>query len=143
MNLNQVTLLGNLTRDPELKYLSSSGKDVALVNFGLAVNRPYKKDNEWVNEVCYVECEAWDSGAERLAKQVSKGSPLLISGSLKMDEWEQDGKKRSKLRVRVNKFVPVGKPSYGADGHDDDDAGSSSVPSVSRDNSEMDNDIPF
>lgn len=100
---NDVCITGNLTRDPELKYIPNG---TAVVNFTVAVNRSFKKtDGEWEEETTFVDCEAWSSGAERFAEKNKKGDPVLIDGSLRNESWEaQDGTKRSKMKVRVNKW---------------------------------------
>ena len=97
-NLNKTFLIGNLTRDPELKYIPSG---TAVANFGLAVNRRYtNSDGEKVDDVCFVDVVAWDKLAEICGEYLSKGSPVFIEGRLQMDSWEQeDGQKRSKLKV--------------------------------------------
>lgn len=103
--MNIVVLQGNLTRDPELRNIGSNDRATQVVNFTIAVNRNYKKsDDTWEKETCYVDCEAWDSGARRIAERCKKGDPILVNGSLKFDSWETDGQKRSKLKVRVNAF---------------------------------------
>ena len=104
--MNSCTFIGNVTRDVELKY-TPSGK--AVVNFGLAVNgRPYKKGDEWVKDVTFVDIEAWDSGAETIGKHVSKGDKLCIRGELREQKWEKDGQKRSKHIIRCNEFEFLG-----------------------------------
>ena len=107
MNLNEVTLIGNLTRDPELREI---GDSMCVVNFTVAVNRNYqKKDGQWESETTFIDCEAWDSGAKRLNESFSKGSEILVQGSLKLDTWETEGQKRSKLKVRVARFQKTSK----------------------------------
>jgi len=101
--MNIVVLKGNLTRDPESRSVGTKGNIV--VNFGMAINRVYvKADGTKDQEVVFIDCEIWDSGAETLKKYVKKGDPLLISGALKMDTWEADGVKKSKIKVRVSTF---------------------------------------
>ena len=97
-SLNKTFLIGNLTRDVDLKY-TSSGKPVA--NFGLAVNRTYTNpDGEKVDDVCFVDIVAWDRLAEVCGEYLTKGRPVFIEGRLQMDSWEsEDGQKRSKLKV--------------------------------------------
>lgn len=100
--MNVVVLKGNLTRDPELKYISNG---TAVTNFTVAVNRHFKRqDGSKDKETTYVDCEVWDSAAEHLAEYCSKGDPILVQGALKLDTWETDGQKRSRLKVRVNNF---------------------------------------
>jgi single-strand DNA-binding protein len=98
-SFNQVTLLGNLTRDPELRY---TPQGAAVCDFTLAVNRKFtKKDGEKVDEVAFVDVTAWARLAEICAEFLKKGRPLLVSGRLAQDRWEDEatGQKRSKLRV--------------------------------------------
>lgn len=100
--MNVVVLKGNLTRDPELKYIANG---TAVTNFTIAVNRHFKRqDGSKDKETTYVDCEVWDSAAEHLAEYCSKGDPILVQGALKLDQWETDGQKRSRLKVRVNNF---------------------------------------
>ena len=102
-SVNKVMLMGNLTRDIELKHLTS-GQVVG--SFGIAVNRRYKtKDGETREEVAFIDCEAWARTAEVMSQYLSKGRPVFIEGRLKLDQWEaQDGTKRSKLKVVVEQF---------------------------------------
>lgn len=99
-NLNKVFLMGNLTRDPELRYIPSG---TAVANFGLATNRIYTgRDGERKEEVCFVDVDAWGKTAENCANYLSKGRPVLVEGSLQYDSWEtEDGQKRSRLKVRA------------------------------------------
>lgn len=98
-SFNQVTLLGNLTRDPELRY---TPQGVAVCEFALAVNRKFtKKSGEKVEEVAFVDITCWNRLAEISAEFLSKGRPVLVAGHLTQDRWEDEatGQKRSKLRV--------------------------------------------
>ena len=102
-SLNQVTLMGNLTRDPELKS-TPSGQSVC--SFTLALNSSYKNNaGEWVETASYVDCVAWGPLAERVSQWLFKGNPVLLSGKLQSRSWEQDGQKRSKLEVVANDVV--------------------------------------
>ncbi len=99
--MNKVFLSGNLTRDPESKVVGTT----TVVNFTVASNRRFKKkDGTFGEETDFFSCEAWDSGAERIAANFTKGSKILIEGSLKEDSWEQDGQKRSRVKIRVDRF---------------------------------------
>ena len=100
---NSVQLMGHVVRDPEMKYIPSGS---AVINFTLAVSRRFKKaDGQKASDTTFVDCEAWDTGAETLAKYTKKGDPLFIVGSLKMDSWENaEGQKRNKMKVRVSTF---------------------------------------
>lgn len=107
-SFNKVILLGNLTRDPQLKYLPSQ---TAIAEFGLAVNRKYRTQNgEDREEVTFVDCTAFGKQAEILNQYCSKGRPLFIEGRLKFDSWEdkQGGGKRSKLAVVIESFQLLG-----------------------------------
>ena len=100
---NKVLLMGNLTRDVQLKS-TSGGQSVA--DIAIAVNRKFKtKDGQEREEVTYVDCECWGPCAEVIAKYFSKGKPIFIEGRLKLDSWEdKDGQKRSKMRVVIEDF---------------------------------------
>jgi len=103
-NFNKVLLMGNLTRDIELRHTSGNQ---AVANIGLAVNRRYKAgDGEMREETTFVDCEAWGKTAETMAKYLQKGRPVFIEGRLKLDTWQDknDGSNRSKLRVVVDNF---------------------------------------
>ena len=104
---NRIILFGNLTRDPELKYLPSN---TAVCEFGLAVNRRYRdKDGNQRDEVCFVDISAFGKQAETINQYMTKGKPILIEGRLKLDTWQaQDGSKRSKHSVVVDNFQFVG-----------------------------------
>ena len=97
-SFNRVILLGNVTRDPELRYIPSG---MAVTDIGLAVNDRRKNANgEWIEETTFVDVTLWGRTAEVASEYLSKGSPVLIEGRLKLDSWEgTDGQKRSKLKV--------------------------------------------
>lgn len=96
-SFNRVILVGNLTRDPELRYIPSG---TAVTEIGLAVNDRRKGPNgEWIEETTFVDVTLWARTAEVASEYLSKGSSVLIEGRLKLDTWEKDGKKNSKLRV--------------------------------------------
>ena len=102
-NYNKVLLMGNLTRDPELKRTSS---DMAVAQLSIAVNRQYKdKSGEQVKETTFVDCEAWGRTAEVMSQYLSKGKPVFVEGRLKLDQWQdKDGNNRSKLKMVIEKF---------------------------------------
>ena len=94
---NRVVLVGNLTRDPELRYISSG---TAVTEIGLAVNDLRKNQSgEWVDETQFIDITLWARTAEVASEYLGKGDSLLVEGRLKLDSWETDGQKRSKLRV--------------------------------------------
>ena len=103
MSFNQVTLMGNMTRDPEGKFATSG---MAISSFTIAVNRKWK-DKE---EVSFIDCTAFGKTAELIQKFFTKGKPILVSGRLKQDTWEDrnTGQKRSKLGVIVETMTFVG-----------------------------------
>lgn len=102
-NYNRVILIGNLTRDPQLRYTPSQ---MAVCDFGLAVNRRWNgPDGQKHEEVCFIDCIAWARQAETLAKYTSKGRQILVEGRLTYRTWDgPDGKKRSKHEVTVQTF---------------------------------------
>ena len=102
-NFNKVLLIGNLTRDPELKHTPSNQ---AVATIGLAVNRTYNtKDGEKREETTFVDCEAWGRTAEVMGQYLRKGRPVFLEGRLKLDQWQdRDGNNRSKLKVVIENF---------------------------------------
>ena len=105
---NKVILMGNLTRDPEMKYLPSG---TAVTNFGMAMSEKYtdRESGEQRENVCFVDVEAWGRQGEIVNEYLSKGSPVFIEGALKFDSWETpEGEKRNKLRVRVFRLQLIG-----------------------------------
>jgi single-strand DNA-binding protein len=99
-SLNQVTLMGNLTRDPELRQ-TPTGQNVT--GFSLALNRSYKAQNgDWQEATDYIDIVAWGPLAERVSQYLSKGRRCLVQGRLQSRSWEQDGAKRSKVEVLAN-----------------------------------------
>jgi single-strand DNA-binding protein len=104
-SFNRVILVGNLTRDIELKFL---GSGTAVAEIGMAVNDKVKKGDSWIDEVTFVDVTLWGKTAEVAKQYLSKGSPLLVEGRLKLDQWEKDGQKRSKMRVVGEKMQMLG-----------------------------------
>src|SRR4051812_311036 len=104
-SFNRVILVGNLTRDPELRYIPSG---TAVSDIGLAVNDRIKRGDQWVDETTFVDVTLWGRTAEVANEYLSKGSPVLIEGRLKLDRWEKDGQKHSKLRVTAEKMQMLG-----------------------------------
>ena len=105
MALNSVNIMGNLTRDPEMRY-TPAGKSVCSLS--IANNRVYTKSGERVSEVSYFDAEVWGVQAENCSKYLSKGSGVVIEGRLKQDRWEKDGKTQSRVRITANSvhFLP-------------------------------------
>ena len=127
-SFNKVLLIGNLTRDPELRYTSGG---TAVASFGLAVNRKFKQGEEWKDEVCFVDITVWAKQGENCAEYLNKGSLAFIEGRLNYQTLESEGgQKRSKFDVVANYVQFLTKQGAKMDMG----SGSSSVP---------DDDIPF
>ena len=123
MSFNKTILMGNLTRDPEIRSLPSGQ---TVTNFGLAVNETWtdKTSGEKREEVCFVDVDAWGRQGEVVLEYFSKGKPILVEGKLKFRTWEaDDGSKRSKHSITLDRFSFVGSrnDSNGASSEDLDD----------------------
>jgi single-strand DNA-binding protein len=106
--MNMVVLKGNLARDPELRSVGAGDRQTSVVNFTVAVSREFtKSDGEKDKITSFIQCEAWDSGAETIAETLKKGDLVFVEGSLRNDSWEKDGVKHSTLKVRVNNFAKI------------------------------------
>lgn len=112
MSLNAVIIMGNLTRNPEIRY-TPQGK--AVCDLGLAINEKYKNGaGEAVEETCFIDVTVWGRQAETFAEYLKKGSRALVSGSLKLDTWEKDGQKRNRIRVRASNVQFIDRAEGGA-----------------------------
>jgi len=117
-SFNRVILMGNLTRDPELRTLPNS--DTQVCDFALAVNRKWRDANgNEQEEVLFIDCAAFGRTAQTIGENLTKGRPIHIEGRLKFEQWEQeDGQRRSKIRVVVEQFRFVdAKPGNGKSGN--------------------------
>jgi single-strand DNA-binding protein len=113
-SFNRVILIGNLTRDVELKYTQSG---LAVTDVGLAVNdRRKNQAGEWIEETTFVDVTLWGRTAEVAGEYLSKGSPVFFEGRLKLDTWETDGQKRSKLHVVGERMQLLGGRGGGGGG---------------------------
>ncbi len=114
-SFNKVLLMGNLTRDPEVKYTTGNN---AVANIGLAVNRRFRtQDGQTREETTFVDCEAWGKTAETMGQYLKKGRPVFIEGRLKLDQWQdQQGNKRSKLKVVIDTFQFIDSRESGGGG---------------------------
>jgi single-strand DNA-binding protein len=153
-SFNRVILVGNITRDIELKYTQSQ---LAVTELGLAVNdRRKNQAGEWVDETTFVDVTLWGRTAEIAGEYLSKGSPVLIEGRLKYDTWEKDGQKRSKLRVVGERMQMLGGRSGGGEGtggggrarnFDDSEYSASAAPETANSHAGHDasqeDDVPF
>lgn len=110
--MNIVIIRGNLARDPEVRTVSTGGKETSVVNFTVATSREYTKSNGSKDKITsFIPCEAWDSGAEIIGRSFKKGDLVLVEGSIRNDSWEKDGVKHSTLKIRVNNFSKITKLS--------------------------------
>ncbi|MDG1242544.1 MAG: single-stranded DNA-binding protein [Opitutae bacterium] len=157
-SFNKVILMGNLTRDPELRVTAGG---ISICKIGLAVNRVYStKDGERREEVTYVDIDAFGKQAEVISKYMRKGRPLFVEGRLKFDQWESEGQKRSKLGVILDKFEFIGgredgdggqsagydrssPPSRAATATEDSAPAAAPAANFSNDNDTLDEDVPF
>lgn len=115
-NLNRVMLMGNLTRDPELRYTPSN---TPVAQVGLAINRRWRNQqtNEWQEETTFVDCEAWGKQAETINQYLRKGRPVYIEGRLKLDQWQdKEGNNRSKIKVVIESFQFIDSQRSGGQG---------------------------
>lgn len=134
-SFNQVVVMGNLTRDPDLRQIPSGQ---SVTSFSLALNRSYKdKDGNWQEATDYVDVVAWGPLGERVAQYVTKGRPVLVSGRLQSRQWEQEGQKRSKLEVVANDVTFLGGRGEGNDGGEAP-AASQSTPAKSNNKKDKD-----
>lgn len=147
-NLNKVLLMGNLTRDPQLSYLPSQ---TPVVEFGMAINRRYRKqDGTQGEDTCFVDCRMFGKRAETVNKYFKKGDPIFVEGRLQYDAWEKDGKRQSRLRVFVENFEFLGKggggQGGGSQGGNRAPQQAGGYPDTSMDapyGADVDDDIPF
>lgn len=116
-SFNKVILIGNLTRDPQVKYTTGG---TAVTEIGLAVNRRWldKQSNQWKDETTFVDVTLWGRTAEIAGEYLAKGRPVLIEGRLQLDTWDdrESGQKRSKLRVVGENMTMLGSRNEGAGG---------------------------
>lgn len=130
-SFNQVILMGNLTRDPELRS-TPNGQSVA--SFSLALNRSYKgADGNWQEATDYIDIVAWGPLGERVAQYLTKGRPCLVNGRLQSRSWEQDGQKRSKVEVVAQDVTFLGGPGEGGSSSGGNAPAASSTPSRKKD----------
>jgi len=133
---NRVILMGNITRDIELRYTQGG---TAVTELGLAVNdRRKNSEGEWVDEATFVDVTLWGRTAEIAGQYLGKGSPVLIEGRLKLDMWEKDGQKRNKLKVVGEKLQMLGSKKDSANEYSE--PSKQDKPEVQYDE---DDDIPF
>jgi single-strand DNA-binding protein len=148
-SFNKVILLGNLTRDPEVRY---TPKGTAVTDLGLAVNRTYTADNgEKREEVTFVDVTFWGRTAEVAGEYLKKGRPVFVEGRLQLDSWDdkQSGQKRSKLKVIGENMQMLGAPRGGGGGGGDEESSGGSrasrpaPPPKAAPSAPDDDEIPF
>ncbi len=144
---NKVILMGNLTRDPDVR---TTPKGSQVAQFGLAVNRNYRNaEGNTVDETTFVDIEAFGKQAEVIGKYLSKGRPVFIEGRLKLDQWEsKEGEKRSKLKVILEAFQFMGGRNEGGDGYEATESSAPSRRTSSNSSADVqdvpdDDDVPF
>ena len=139
--LNRIILVGNLTRDPEVKFLPSGSAHVGL---GLAVSHKYKtKDGAEKEEVCFVTCDAFGKTAENCGKYLAKGSLVLIEGRLKFEQWEKDGQKRSAHKVTVERIQFLSQRKAEEDYNQDTKPAASPAEEAAKTGAVDDSELPF
>jgi len=110
-SFNKVLLMGNLTRDPELRFIASG---TAVANLGMAINHKYKQGDEWKEDVCFVDITVWGKQAENCAEYLNKGRTIFVEGRLRLNSWQTDsGEKRNKLEVVANTVQFLNRPGGG------------------------------
>ena len=103
-NGNTITIIGNVTRDPELRYLTSG---TALAQLGVAVNRRYQQNGEWQEDTSFFDVVCWRELADNVSESISKGDRIIVTGRLEQRSWEtQDGDKRSKVEIVADEVGP-------------------------------------
>jgi len=135
-SLNKVILIGNLTRDPELRYTPSG---TAVAKFGLAINDKYKQGDEWKERVNFIDITVWGAQGENCSKYLAKGRQACIEGRLQQSTWEtEEGQKRSKIEVVAERVVFLG--GKGGDDAPRENRGSADSGSAGY---PVDDDVPF
>lgn len=140
--MNVVCLVGNLTRDIEVKFTSGG---TAVASGSIAINEKVKRGEQWVDEPVYVELTFWGKQAEVAGEYLSKGSKISVEGKLKLDQWEdkQTGDKRSKLGVKVSSFNMLSPKSDSHNSHASQSSPKPSPKKVEKVEEDDDNDVPF
>jgi single-strand DNA-binding protein len=138
---NRVILVGNLTRDPELRFTPSN---TPVSEIGMAVNdRRKNASGEWVEETTFVDVTLWGRTAEVANEYLNKGSSVLVEGRLKLDTWEKEGKKHSKLRVVADRMQMLGARGGGGGGGSRGPARVAEPSGAAEMEAPPDDDIPF
>ncbi len=152
-SINHVVLVGNLTRDAELRYLNSG---TSVMNFSIAVNRSRKQGDQWVDEPSFFDVELFGRQAEAIQRFMVKGKQVGVQGELRQDRWEQDGQNRSKVKVHAINLQllggaggggqSAGGPGSGGQGRPGQASGGGNEPDFGpppANNDSFDDDVPF
>ena len=146
--LNKCIMLGNVTRNPEIRYIPGSG--TAVSRFGLAVTRRYKHNNENKDETCFIDIVSFGRTAEFTGEYITKGMPVLVEGRLNYNTWEQDGIRKSKHEIIAENIQLVERRTTGGSYAETSNSSSYSSNNVSESNAVNENsdtinedDIPF
>ena len=142
-DINQVVLVGRLTRDAELKY---TGSGTAIGKFSIAVNRRRKTGDQWTDEVSYFDIVLWGKSAESLNQYLVKGKQIAVNGELRQNRWEQEGQNRSKVEIVANNVQLLGGNSGrgGSDGYGQGPSSGGEPPANAGGYSDdFEDDIPF
>lgn len=152
-SINHVVLVGNLTRDAELRYLNSG---TSVMNFSIAVNRSRKQGDQWVDEPSFFDVELFGRQAEAIQRFMVKGKQVGVQGELRQDRWEQDGQNRSKVKVHAINLQllggaggggqSAGGPGSGGQGRPGQASGGGNEPDYGpppANNDSFDDDVPF
>lgn len=107
-DINNLTIIGNLVKDAELKYTNSG---TAITGLTIAVNRSVKKGDQWTEEASFFDVSLWGKRGESLNQYLNKGTKIAVSGSLKQDRWESDGQKRSRVVIMADNIQLLGSKS--------------------------------
>jgi single-strand DNA-binding protein len=136
-SLNKVILIGNLTRDPELRYTPSG---TAIAKFGLAVNEKFKQGDEWKERVNFIDIVVWGKQGENCSEYLAKGRSVCVDGRLQYSSWEtEEGQKRSKLEVVADRVVFLGSKG----GQDDSGKGEGRDAGAAPSGDSHNDDVPF
>lgn len=136
-DINEVRLMGNVTNDPDLRYTPGG---TAVLSFGMATNRRYQKDNEWVDEPTYHNVVVWGTRAQSLAQRIKKGTKVHVAGRIQTRSWDgTDGKKNYKTEVVSDNVILIARYNEGS--NDDLPAAASTPRQDSRTTSKADNSV--
>ncbi|MCL2521065.1 MAG: single-stranded DNA-binding protein [Spirochaetaceae bacterium] len=146
-DINNVTLVGRLTRDAELKYTNNG---MALTKLSIAVNSAKKDGDSWVNEASFFEVTLWGKQGESLNSYLTKGQQLGIEGRLRQERWEKDGQQQSRVSIVANNVMLLGSKSDRTSGNEESyerpparSGGSQQARPAPAGNADFDDDIPF